>query len=100
MEGGVGTRNSIFNLRAIMEKASDMLVLFCVAFIDYKKAFDSVQHPKLWKKCSRYWDCFQPQLTLFKTLYKGQQVTLRVDKGMTMTGWLMVGTGLRQGCLI
>jgi len=38
---GVGTRDQIFNPRVIMEKANE-------AFLDYKKAFDTVKHDKLW----------------------------------------------------
>ena len=46
---GVGTRDQIFNLRIIMEKARESSVPLYMAFIDYKKAFDSVKHRRLWK---------------------------------------------------
>jgi len=46
---GVGTREQFFNLRIIMEKARESSVPLRMAFIDYKKAFDSVKHSRLWK---------------------------------------------------
>ena len=45
---GVGTRDQIFNLRVIMEKADEASVPLYMAFVDYKKAFDTVKHDKLW----------------------------------------------------
>ena len=44
----VGTIDQIFNIRIIMEKAREYNVPLYMAFIDYKKAFDSVRHTDLW----------------------------------------------------
>jgi len=44
---GVGTKDQIFNLRVIMEKAKEASVPFYMAFVDYNKAFDTVKHDKL-----------------------------------------------------
>ena len=44
-----GTRNQIANIRWIMEKARELQKSICVCFIDYAKAFDCVDHNKLWK---------------------------------------------------
>jgi len=49
---GVGTRDQIFNLRVIMEKANEASVPLYMAFVDYKKAFDTVKHDKLWNVAS------------------------------------------------
>jgi len=46
---GMGTRDQIFNLRIIMEKARESSVSLYMAFSDYKKAFVSVKHSRLWK---------------------------------------------------
>ena len=46
---GRGTRDQIANIRWIMEKAREFQKSICFCFIDYAKAFDCVDHNKLWK---------------------------------------------------
>ena len=46
---GRGTRDQIANIRWIMEKAREFQKKFYFCFIDYAKAFDCVDHNKLWK---------------------------------------------------
>ena len=46
---GRGTRDQIANIRGIMEKAREFHKNLCFCFIDYAKAFDCVDHNKLWK---------------------------------------------------
>ena len=46
---GRGTRDQIANIRWIMEKAQEFQKNICFCFIDYAKAFDCVDHNKLWK---------------------------------------------------
>ena len=46
---GRGTRDQIANIRWIMEKAREFQKNIYFCFIDYAKAFDSVDHNKLWK---------------------------------------------------
>ena len=46
---GRGTRGQISNIRWIMEKAREFQKSICFCFIDYAKAFDCVDHNKLWK---------------------------------------------------
>ena len=46
---GRGTRNQIANIRWIMEKARELQKNIYFCFIDYAKAFDSVDHNKVWK---------------------------------------------------
>ena len=46
---GTGTRDQIANIRWIMEKAREFQKNIYFCFIDYDKAFDSVDHNKLWK---------------------------------------------------
>ena len=46
---GRGTRDQIANIRWIMEKAREFQKNFYFCFIDYVKAFDCVDHNKLWK---------------------------------------------------
>ena len=46
---GRGTRDQIANIRWIIEKAREFQKNICFFFIDYAKAFDCVDHNKLWK---------------------------------------------------
>ena len=46
---GRGTRDQIANIRWIMEKAKEFQKNICFCFIDHAKAFDCVDHNKLWK---------------------------------------------------
>ena len=70
-------------------------IYFC--FIDYAKAFDCVDHNKLWKilKEMRIPD----HLTfLLRNLYAGQEATVRTRHGTT--DWFQMGKGVRQGCIL
>ena len=68
---------------------------FC--FTDYVKAFDCVDHKKLWKS---YQEMGIPDhLTcLLRNLYAGQEATVRTKHGTT--DWFQIGTGVRQGCIL
>ena len=46
---GRGTRDQIFNIQWIIEKARELQKKIYFCFIDYAKAFDCVDHNKLWK---------------------------------------------------
>ena len=76
---GVGTRDQIFNLRIVMEKAREFNTPLYMAFIDYKKAFDSVRHSALWKIIKRMG--VKPYIiTTMRNLYLEQQAAARVEK--------------------
>ena len=49
---GRGTRDQIANIRWIMEKARELQKNIYICFIDYAKAFDCVDHNKLWNMCN------------------------------------------------
>ena len=70
-------------------------IYFC--FIDYAKAFDCVDHNKLWKILKEmgipdYLTC------LLRNLYAGQEAT--VGTGHGTTDWFQIGKGDRQGCIL
>ena len=68
--------------------------LFC--FIDYAKAFDFVDHNKLWKILKEMG--IPDHLTcLLRNLYAGQEATFRTGHG---TDWFQIGKGVRQGCIL
>ena len=68
-------------------------IYFC--FIDYAKAFDCVDHNKLWKIHKEIG--IPDHLTcLLRNLYAGQEATVRMGHGTT--DWFQIGKGIRQGC--
>ena len=68
---------------------------FC--FIDYTKAFDYVDHNKLWKILKEM--TIPDHLTcLLKNLYAGQEATVRTGHGTT--DWFQIGKGVCQGCIL
>ena len=67
---------------------------FC--FIDYAKAFNYVDHNKLWKILKEMG--IPDHLTCFlRNLYAGQEATVRTEHGTT--DWFQIGKGVRQGCI-
>ena len=70
-------------------------IYFC--WIDYAKAFDCVDHKKLWKILKEMG--MPDHLTcLLRNLYAGQEATVRTGHGTTE--WLQIGKGVRQGCML
>ena len=70
-------------------------IYFC--FIDYAKAFDCVDHNKLWKILQKMG--IRDHLTCFlRNLYAGKEATVRTGHGTT--DWFQTGKGLYQGCIL
>ena len=79
---GGGTRDQIANIRWIIEKAKEFQKNIYFCFIDHTKAFDYVDHNKLWKILKK----MRPpdHLTcLLRNLYAGQEATVRTTYGIT-----------------
>ena len=77
---GRGTRDQIANICWIIEKAREFKKKIYVCFIDYAKAFDCVDHKKLWKILQEV--VIPDHLTcLLRNLYTGQEVTVRIGHG-------------------
>jgi len=94
---GRGTRDQIASIHWIMEKAREFQknIYFCL--IDYDKAFDCVDHNKLWKILKEMG--IPDHLTcLLRNLYAGQEATVRT--GHETTDWFQIGKGVRQGCIL
>ena len=91
---GRGTRDQIANIHWIIKKAREFQKNIC--FIDYAKAFDCVDHNKLWKILKELG--IPNHLTcLLRNLYAGQEATVRTGHGTT--DWLQIGKGVHQGCI-
>ena len=94
---GRGTRDQIANIRWIIKNTREFQKNIYFCFIDYAKAFDCVDHNKLWKilKEMRIPD----HLTcLLSNLYAGQEATVRTGHGTT--DWFQIGKGEHQGCIL
>ena len=93
---GRGPRDQIFNIHWIIEKARvQKNIYFC--FTDYAKAFDSMDHNKLWKILKEVG--IPDHLTcLLKKLYAGQEATVRTGHGTT--DLFQTGKGVFQGCIL
>ena len=94
---GKGTREQIANIQKIIKKAREFQKNIYFCFIDYAKAFDCVNHNKLWKilKEMRMPD---HQTCLLRNLYAGQEATVRTGHGTT--DWFQIGKGVHQGCIL
>ena len=70
-------------------------VYFC--FIDYAKAFDCVDHNKLWKILQEM-GIPDHLACLLRNVYANQEATVRTGHGIT--DWFQIGKGERQGCML
>ena len=94
---GRGTRDQIANILWIIEKAREFQKNIYFCFIDYAKAFDYMDHKKLWKILQEMG--IPDHLTcLLRKLYAGQEA--RVRNGHGNTDWFQIGKRLRQGSIL
>ena len=91
---GRGTRDLITSICWIIEKAREFQKN---CFTDYAKAFDCVDHNKLWKILQEMG--IPDHLTCFlSNLYAGQEATVRTRQGTA--DWFQIGKGVCQGCIL
>ena len=91
---GRGTRDQIASVCWIIKKAREFQES---CFIDYAKAFDCMDHKKLWKILQDMG--ISDHLTFFLTnLYAGQEATVRTGHGIH--DWFQIGKGIHQGCIL
>ena len=85
---GRGSRDQIANIHWIIKKAREFQENICSCFIDYAKAFDCVDHNKLWKILK---DMGIPDhlICLLRNLYAGQEATVRT--GHETSDWFQTG---------
>ena len=94
---GRGTRDQIANIRWIIEKAKEFQKNIYFCFIDYAKAFDCVDHNKLWKILKEM-EIPDHLTCLLRNLYAGQQATVRNGQGTT--DLFKIGKEVRQGYIL
>ena len=92
---GRGIRDQIADTHWIIKKAREFQKDIC--FIDYTKAFDCVDHNKLWKTLKELG--IPDHLTyLLRNMYAGQEATVRTGHGTT--DWFQIGKGVCKGCIL
>ena len=94
---GRGTRDQIANICWIIEKVTEFQKNIYFCFIDYAKAFDCVDHNKLWKILQQMGIPDHPTY-LLRNLYAGQEATVRTGHGTT--DWFQIGKGVQQCCIL
>ena len=92
-----GTRDQVVNICWVIEKARELQKNIYFCFTDYTKAFDCVDHNKLWKILqgmgpSEHLTC------LLRNLYPGQDEITRTRHGIT--DWFQIGKAVCQGCIL
>ena len=94
---GRGPRDQIANFRWIIDKAREFQKNMYFCFIDYAKAFDYVDHNKLWKILKEM-GIPDHLACLLRNLYAGEEAT--VSNGHGTTDWFQTGKGVCQGCIL
>ena len=94
---GRETRGQIANNCWIIIKAREFQKNIYFCFIDYARAFDCVDHNKLWKILKEMG--IPDHVTcLLRNLYVGQEAEVRTGNGTT--DWFQIGKGVCQGCIL
>ena len=94
---GRGTRDQIANICRIIEKAREFQKKIYFCFIDYAKAFECVDHNKLWKTMKEM-GILDHLTCLLRNMYAGQEAIARTGHGTT--DWFQIGKGVHQGCIL
>ena len=97
LEKAERNQRSNVNIRWIIKKARKLQKNIYFCFIDYAKAFDCVEHNKLWKILN---EMGIPDLLtcLLRNLYAGQEATVRT--GLGTMDWFQIEKGVCQGCIL
>ena len=89
--------DQIYNIHWVIKKAREFQKIIYFCFMDYAKAFDCVDHNKLWKILKEMG--IPDHLTcLLRDQYAGQVAAVRTGHGTT--GWFQIGKGVHQGCTL
>ena len=92
-----GTRNAIYILRTLAERAIEMQRDILLCFIDYSKAFDRVKHKELMQMLSEL-DVDGKDLRLIRNLYWDQKAAIKI--GDQISNYVDIKRGVRQGCVL
>ena len=93
---GRGTRDQIANICWITEKAREFQKNIYFCFINYAKAFDCVDHKKLWKILQEMGNTRLPDLPSEKSVFRSRSNSYNC----TWNNWFQIGKGVHQGCIL
>ena len=93
---GRGTRDQIVSIWWIIEKESEFHKNIYFCFIDYGKAFDCVDHNRLWKILKKMG--IPDHLCLLRNLNVDQEASVRTRHGTK--DWFKIGKGVCRGCIL
>ena len=91
---GRGTRDQTANILCITKTAREFQKSIDFCLINYAKAFDCVDHNKLWKILKEM-GIPDHRTCILRNLYAGQEATVRTGHGTT--DWFQIGKGVHQG---
>ena len=91
-----GTRNAIYLLRVLSERAIQVQTPLYLCFVDYKKAFDRVRHEEILKQLHSI-GADEKDLRLVQALYYTQQASIKI--GNSTSNSIPIKKGVRQGCV-
>ena len=94
---GKRTRDQTANTQWNIKKPREFQKNIYFGFIDYTKAFDSVDHNKLWKMLKEM-GIPDHLICLLRNLYAGQEATVRTRHGTK--DWFQIGKGVHQGYIL
>ena len=94
---GQGTRDQMANICWIIKKAREFRKNIYFCFIDYAKAFNCVDHNKLWKILKEM-EILDHLICLLRNRYAGQEATVRTGHGTT--DWFQIGKGVCQSYIL
>ena len=94
---GRRTKDQIANIHWIIKKTRGFQKNIYFCFIAYVKAFDRVDHNKLWEILKEM-GILDHLICLLRILYAGQEATVRTGHGTT--DWFQIGKGVGQGCIL
>ena len=94
---GKRTRDQTANTQWNIKKPREFQKNIYFGFIDYTKAFDSVDHNKLWKMLKEM-GIPDHLICLLRNLYAGQEATVRTGHGTK--DWFQIGKGVHQGYIL
>ncbi len=92
-----GTREQIFNIRNIIEKAREFNIPMMICFIDYAKAFDCVHWSALWL-VMKDMGISEHIISIIRALYENGQMNVRINQQTSKN--FKTNKGVRQGCIL
>jgi len=94
---GRSCQEQIFTLRQIIEKVISGTDPILINFIGFKKAFDSVHRPSVWKILKSY-GFPEKLINIIKAFYMDSRCAVRAEG--QLSDWFQIVTGVRQGCIL